>query len=74
MQGLSRRGVKFLGCHTALEFQVRKLKEKAGLSAEPEAIVQEMLQHLQPGSLMVVSMVSAFAMLQCKGSYAYLKV
>lgn len=74
MQGLSRRGVRFLGCHTALEFQVRQLKQRASLPEEPEAIVQDMLQYLLPGSLMVVSMVSALAMLQAKGSYAYLKV
>ncbi len=74
MQGLSRRGVRFLGCHTALELQVRQMKEKAGLSADAETIVQDMLEHLLPGSLMVVSMVSAFAMLQFKGKYAYLKI
>jgi hypothetical protein len=73
MEGLRRRGVTFLGCHTALEFQVRQLKQEASLSAPAEEIVRDMLQHLVPGSLMVVSMVSAFAMLQAKGSYAYIK-
>ena len=74
MQGLRRRGVKFLGCHTALEFQVRQLIAKAALPGDPETIVRDMLQHLLPGSLMVVSMVSALAMLQAKGAYAYLKL
>jgi hypothetical protein len=74
MEGLQRRGVHFLGCHTALEFQVLELVKQESFSAAPETIVHEMLEHLQPGSLMVVAMVAAMAMLQGKGQYSYLKV
>lgn len=74
MEGLQRRGVQFLGCHTSLEFQVRELVKQESLPAEPESIVREMLGHLQPGVLMVVSMVSAMAVLQGKGQYSYTKI
>jgi hypothetical protein len=74
VEGLQRRGVQFLGCHTALEFQVRELVKRESLTAAPEMIVREMLDHLQPGSLMVVAMVAAMALLQGKGQYSYVKL
>lgn len=74
MQGLQRRGVRFLGCHTALEFQVQELVQRDSLPTAPETIVREMLDHLQPGSLMVAAMVAAMALLQNKGQYSYVKV
>jgi hypothetical protein len=74
MQGLQRRGVRFLGCHTALEEQVRQLIKHYNLSEEPETIVHDMLAHTQPGVLMTASMASAIALLQCEGKYSYIVV
>jgi hypothetical protein len=74
MQGLKRRGVRFLSCHTALEEQVRQLIKHYALSEDPETIVRDMLAHTVPGVLVVASMVSAIALLQCEGGYSYVKV
>jgi intracellular sulfur oxidation DsrE/DsrF family protein len=74
MQGLQRRGVRFLSCHTALEEQVRQLIRHYSLSENPEAIVRDMLAHTVPGVLVVASMVSAIALLQCEGGYSYITV
>jgi hypothetical protein len=74
MQGLQRRGVRFLGCHTALEYQVRQLIQLRGLSQDPETIVQDMLAHIVPGASLTASMASAIALLQAEGQYTYIKV
>jgi hypothetical protein len=74
MQGLQRRGVRFLGCHTALEEQVRQLIQHYNLSGDPEIIVRDMLAHTVPNILIVASMVSAIALLQCEGRYSYVTV
>jgi hypothetical protein len=74
MQGLQRRGVRFLSCHTALEEQVRQLIKHYTLSEAPETIVRDMLAHTVPDVLVVVSMVSAIALLQCEGGYSYVVV
>jgi hypothetical protein len=74
MQGLQRRGVRFLGCHTALEEQVRQLIKHYTLSDAPETIVRDMLAHTVPNVLVVASMVSAIALLQCEGGYSYVVV
>jgi hypothetical protein len=74
MQGLKRRGVRFLSCHTALEEQVRQLIKYYTLSANPEMIVRDMLAHTIPDVLVVASMVSAIALLQCEGRYTYVMV
>jgi len=74
MQGLQRRGVRFLSCHTALEEQVRQLIKHYSLSEDPETIVRDMLTHTVPGVLVVASMVSAIALLQCEGRYSYVTV
>jgi intracellular sulfur oxidation DsrE/DsrF family protein len=74
MQGLQRRGVHFLSCHTALEEQVRQLIKHYTLSEDPETIVRDMLAHTVPGVLVVASMVSAIALLQCEGGYSYVTV
>lgn len=74
MQGLQRRGVRFLGCHTALEEQVRQLIKHYNLSEDPETIVRDMLAHTVPNVLIVASMVSAIALLQCEGKYSYVTV
>jgi hypothetical protein len=74
MQGLERRGVRFLSCHTALEEQVRQLIKHYTLSEDPETIVRDMLAHTVPDVLVVASMVSAIALLQCEGAYSYVVV
>jgi hypothetical protein len=74
MQGLIRRGVHFLGCHTALEEQVRQLKKHYNLTEDPETIVREMLAHTVPNVRIVASMVAAIALLQCEGGYSYITV
>jgi len=74
MQGLQRRGVRFLSCHTALEEQVRQLIKYYSLSEAPETIVRDMLAHTVPHVLVVASMVSAIALLQCEGRYSYVTV
>jgi hypothetical protein len=74
MQGLQRRGVRFLSCHTALEEQVRQLIKHDNLPEDPETIVRDMLAHTVPNVLVVASMVSAIALLQCEGGYSYVVV
>jgi hypothetical protein len=74
MQGLQRRGVRFLSCHTALEEQVRQLIKHYNLSEEPETIVHDLLAHTVPHVLVVASMVSAIALLQSEGRYSYVTV
>lgn len=74
MQGLQRRGVRFLSCHTALEEQVRQLIKHYNLSEDPETIVRDMLSHTVPHVLVVASMVSAIALLQSEGRYTYVSV
>jgi intracellular sulfur oxidation DsrE/DsrF family protein len=74
MQGLQRRGVRFLSCHTALEEQVRQLIRHYTLSEAPETIARDMLAHSVPGVMIVASMVSAIALLQCEAGYSYVVV
>ena len=74
MQGLKRRGARFLSCHTALEEQVRQLIKHYTLSEAPETIVRDMLAHTVPDVLVVASMPSAIALLQCEGGYSYVMV
>jgi hypothetical protein len=74
MHGLQRRGVRFLGCHTALEEQVRQLIKHYNLNEDPETIVRDMLAHTVPNVLIVASMVSAIALLQSEGRYSYVTV
>jgi hypothetical protein len=74
MEALKARGVQFMSCHTALEEQVRILIRRNHLSQPPEDIVRDMLAHAVPGTLVVASMVAAFAILQAEGRYTYLKV
>jgi hypothetical protein len=74
MQGLQRRGVRFLSCHTALEEQVRQLIKHYSLSENPETIVRDMLAHTVQHVLVVASMVSAIALLQSEGRYSYVTV
>jgi hypothetical protein len=74
MQGLQRRGVRFLSCHTALEEQARQLIKHYNLNEDPEIIVRDMLAHTVPHVLVVASMESAIALLQNEGRYSYVVV
>lgn len=74
IEGLERRGVKFLICHTATEEQARKLIPRLGLKAKPEDIVRDLLEHKLPGSTVVPAMVAAVAVLQLEGRFSYITV
>jgi hypothetical protein len=71
MQGLQGRGVQFLSCHTALEEQARILVRRNKLSQSPEAVVEDLLAHTEPGTLVVAGMSAALALLQAQGHYTY---
>ncbi len=71
VQGLQARGVKFLSCHTATEEQARILIQKWKLKESREEIVKDLQSHLQPGVLVVPSMVASVALLQSEGHYTY---
>jgi hypothetical protein len=73
-QERKRRGVRFLSCQTALEEQVLQLIKHYNLSEDPEMIVRDMLAHTVPDVLVVASMGSAIALLQCEGRYSYVTV
>lgn len=74
VQGLQRRGVKFLSCHTAAEELARVIVDRLKLSDEPEAVVKEMQAHTVPNVLIVPSMVACVALLQIEGRYSYITV
>lgn len=71
IEALTQRGVQFLCCHTATEEQSRKLIKKLGLTVKPEVVVEDLLAHLNPGVLVVPSMVATVAILQTDGKYSY---
>ncbi len=72
IQGLMRRGVTFLLCHTATEEQSRKLKARLGLAAPSETIVKDLLGHTIPRSIVVPSMVATVAILQLEHHFSYI--
>ena len=74
VQGLQRRGVKFLSCHTANEEQARAIVKRLKLTDEPETIVKDLQAHVLPGVLIVPGMVAAIALLQIDGHYSYVTV
>lgn len=74
IQGLMKRNVSFLLCHTATEEQSRKLKKRFGLYGSPEDIVQDLLAHTIPGSIVVPSMVATVAVLQLQYHFSYITV
>ena len=74
IQGLQARGVTFLSCHMATEFQARALIKRFSLTAKPEEIVHEMLAHTVPGVIVVPGVVGTVTMLQSVGHYSYLKI
>ncbi|MGH9327008.1 MAG: hypothetical protein ACRD2B_10055 [Terriglobia bacterium] len=74
IEGLERRNVSFLLCHTATEEQSRKLKKRLGLAESPESIVRDLLAHTIPGSIVVPSMVATVAVLQLQFHFSYITV
>ncbi len=72
--GLKARGVNFLACHTALEEQSRAMIARFRLQGTPEHLVQALLGHLLPGTLVVAAMVMAVAVLQTDGHFSYITV
>jgi intracellular sulfur oxidation DsrE/DsrF family protein len=74
VQGLQRRGVKFLTCHTATEEQAKVIVNRLKLTEEPEAVVKDLQAHTVPNVLIVPSMVACVALLQIDGHYSYITV
>lgn len=74
VQGLQRRGVKFLTCHTATEEQAKVIVGRLKLSESPEAVVKDLQAHVVPDVLIVPSMVASIALLQIDGHYSYITV
>jgi len=74
VEGLQRRGVKFLSCHTATEEQAKQLIAKWKLTEDRETIVKDLQAHTVPGVLITPSMVATVALLQIDGHYNYITV
>jgi len=74
VQGLQRRGVKFLTCHTATEEQAKVIVSRLKLTDEREAVVKDLQAHTVPNVLIVPSMVATVALLQIDGHYSYITV
>jgi hypothetical protein len=74
VEGLQRRGVKFLSCHTATEEQAKVIAGRLKLTDGPEAIVKDLQAHAVPNVLIVPSMVASVALLQIDGHYSYITV
>lgn len=74
VEGLQRRGVKFLSCHTATEEQARQIVGRLKLTDGPEAVVKDLQAHAVPNVLIVPSMVATVALLQIDGHYVYITV
>jgi intracellular sulfur oxidation DsrE/DsrF family protein len=74
VEGLQRRGVKFLSCHTATEEQARVIVNRLRLNEGTEAVVKDLEAHPVPNVLIVPSMVASVALLQSEGHYSYITV
>jgi hypothetical protein len=74
VEGLQRRGVKFLSCHTATEEQAKVVVGRLKLTEEPEAVVKDLQSNTVPNVLIVPSMVASVAILQIEGHYSYITV
>jgi hypothetical protein len=74
VEGLQRRGVKFLACHTATEELSRQIVPRLKLNVEPESVVKDLQAHTVPHVLIVPSMVACVALLQIDGHYSYITV
>lgn len=71
---LQSRGVVFLTCHTAVEEQARAIVKggfaPAGTSAQ--AVADDILTHLIPGTHVVPAMIATIAVLQQRYHYSYI--
>ena len=74
VEGLQRRGVKFLSCHTATSEQARVIVGRLKLTGGSEAVVKDLEAHAVPDVLIVPSMVASVALLQIDGHYSYITV
>jgi hypothetical protein len=74
VEGLQRRGVKFLSCHTATEEQVKVIVGRLKLTEDAESVVKDLQAHAVPNVLIVPSMVASVALLQIDGHYSYITV
>jgi hypothetical protein len=72
VEGLQRRGVRFLSCHAGLEGTVRQMVKQFHTQEDPEAIVRDMVAHKLPGVLVVASISAAMTLLQSEGGYGLL--
>lgn len=72
IEGLMKRDVSFLLCHTATEEQTRKLQKRFGFPGSPESIVRDLLAHTIPNSIVVPSMVATVAVLQLQYHFSYI--
>jgi intracellular sulfur oxidation DsrE/DsrF family protein len=74
VEGLQRRGVKFLACHTATEELAVQIASRLKMTDKPETIVKDLQAHTIPHVLIVPSMVACVALLQIDGHYSYITV
>jgi hypothetical protein len=72
IQALQSRGVQFVSCHTSTEEAARAFIQQYSLSAHPEEVAQDMVEHVLPGVIIVPSLAAALAVLQCEGHYSYM--
>jgi len=71
VQAMMDRGMQFLSCHNATTHQAQGIIKKFGLKVEVDEVVKDLQSHMLPGVISVPAMVSAIAMLQCEGKFAY---
>jgi hypothetical protein len=71
VQALTPRGLTLLSCHNATTNAAGRIIKKLGLKVEVDEVVKDLQSHMLPGVISVPAMVSAIAMLQCEGKFAY---
>lgn len=69
IQGLQRRGLVVLVCHTGAADQARTIAAATGGSAQ--AVLDDLLAHLIPGAMAVPSQAATMGILQNRFKYAY---
>ncbi len=72
IQALQSRGVRFISCHQSTEEEARAFIEQNHLTAQPEDVARDMVEHALPGVIVVPSLAAALALLQCEGHYSYM--
>jgi hypothetical protein len=72
IQALQSRGVQFVSCHTSTEEAARAFIQQNSLSAQPEEVARDMVEHVLPGVIIVPSLAAALAVFQCEGHYSYM--